>query len=109
MEKVTPVVSVIIPAYNAESTILDALRSVREQTYDDYEIIVVDDASSDNTAEILRSESVNCPGCRIIVLEKNRGPAGARNAGIATARGEWIGFLTVTILGCRIGLRSRWP
>ena len=88
-----PCVSIIIPTYNAAKTIGDALASVRAQTFTDYEVIVVDDASTDDTVAVANSESSNLPNYRIISRPSNGGPAAARNAGISAAKGEWIAFL----------------
>ena len=99
--------SVVIPTYNASATVAVALASVAFQTFRDYEVIVVDDASLDGTAELVElwirqcEDSANgqtqsrgqSPHHRIIRLAVNRGPAAARNAGVAAARGEWIAFL----------------
>lgn len=85
----TPLVSVVMPAYNSRAFIADSIRSVLEQDYDAIELIVVDDGSSDGTPEIARSF-----GDRVQVLEqKNAGPAAARNRGVAEARGEFIAFI----------------
>jgi len=100
-------VSVVIPTYNASATVAVALASVAFQTFRDYEVIVVDDASLDGTAELVElwirqcEDSANgqtqsrgqSPHHRIIRLAVNRGPAAARNAGVAAARGGWIAFL----------------
>jgi glycosyltransferase involved in cell wall biosynthesis len=84
-----PAVSVIIPAYNAGRTIDAALHSVFIQTYRDFEVIVVDDDSTDDTAARLQAW-----GDRIIVTRQpNAGPAAARNLGIRMARGKWLAFL----------------
>jgi len=83
-------VSVIIPTYNRATTVGDAIESVLAQTYQDFEIIVVDDASSDNTAEV-----VSRYGDRVRYLrrETNGGAAAARNDGIRASVGEFISFL----------------
>lgn len=84
-----PRVSVIIPAYNAEEHITETLESVFSQTYTDYEIIVVDDGSTDSTLQLLQSYAG-----RIKILAKaNGGPASARNLAIKHSRGELIAFL----------------
>jgi glycosyltransferase involved in cell wall biosynthesis len=83
-----PLVSAVIPAYNAELTIADAVKSVLAQTSEVAEIIVVDDGSSDRTAEVAAS----FPRTRVI-RQPNGGVGAARNAGIHAASGEWIAFL----------------
>lgn len=84
-----PKVSVIIPTYNGAQYIKQAVDSVLAQTYDDYEIIVVDDGSTDDTAELLRPY-----GDRITYLyQENRKLPAARNTGIRAARGQYLAFL----------------
>jgi glycosyltransferase involved in cell wall biosynthesis len=84
-------VSVIIPTYNRAATILRAVRSVQAQTYQDYELVIVDDGSLDDTAEILAS--LNEPRLRLIRHTTNSGSARARNTGVSEARGDFIAFL----------------
>ncbi|MGE0132674.1 MAG: glycosyltransferase family 2 protein [Blastocatellales bacterium] len=84
-----PKVSVVIPAYNAEKYLAETVRSVLDQTYGDYEVIVVDDGSSDGTLEVAKSFQ-----SRIQVFAKpNGGPASARNLAIKNSRGDYIAFL----------------
>ncbi len=84
-----PLVSVIIPTYNSAHYIVEALESVFEQTFQDFEIIVIDDGSIDGTGEVLKKY-----GERIrFLFQDNGGPASARNRGIRIARGEYIAFL----------------
>lgn len=81
-------ISAVIPAFNAERTIGDAIKSVLAQTRPVNEIIVVDDGSSDRTAEV----AARFPG--VLVLRRpNGGPGAARNTGIKAAKSEWIAFL----------------
>jgi O-antigen/teichoic acid export membrane protein len=88
-----PRVSILIPAYNAEETILDALDSAQAQTTSDIEILVIDDGSTDRTADLVRSRAGTDPRIHLHCLSENKGPAAARNAGIALAKGEWIALL----------------
>jgi len=84
-----PLVSVIIPTYNRAAYLQKALQSVKEQTYQSLEIIVIDDGSTDDTGEMLK----NYEGQLRYFYQENRGISGARNAGIKRARGEFIAFL----------------
>lgn len=85
----TPKVSVIIPAYNQANFLDNAIQSVYAQTYRDYEIVVVDDGSTDDTATVAQRH-----GERIRYLhQENRGLAGARNTGIRAASGELVALL----------------
>lgn len=86
-----PSVTVVIPAYNAGQTLHRALESVWRQDWPDLEVIVVDDASTDDTREVVSCHSR--PGLRMITLAQNRGECGAMNEGIAAATGELIAFL----------------
>lgn len=87
-----PVVSVIIPAYQASSTLVRAFDSMRNQTFTDWEVIIVDDGSTDNTRAV--AEALASKDARVRVLHQpNMGASAARNTGLRTARGEWIGFL----------------
>jgi glycosyltransferase involved in cell wall biosynthesis len=85
-----PVFSVVIPAHNAARTLPSTVRSVLAQTRPDFEIVVVDDGSTDATGESLRSVADD----RIVyVRQTNQGPAAARNAGVERASGEYICLL----------------
>jgi heptose III glucuronosyltransferase len=84
--------TVIVPAYNIEGYIGACLDSLASQWSDDVEILVVDDGSTDKTADIVSSFVARCPGMRLI-RQENRGLSGARNRGIAAARGEYILFV----------------
>lgn len=83
-------ISVVIPLYNKEKQIAYTLRSVFAQTYTDYEIIVVNDGSTDNSVAVV--ESLNDPRIRLI-HQKNAGVSAARNRGIEEAKGEYIALL----------------
>ena len=85
----SPTVSVVIVTYNKADTLPDAINSVLGQTYPDFEVLVVDDGSTDATAE-----RVKAYGDKIRYLpKKNGGTGSARNLGIAEARGPFVAFL----------------
>lgn len=86
-----PLISVIIPCYNAERTLPRTLASVRAQTYRPIEILAVDDASPDGTLRLLREQEA--AGVRVIAQPRNGGAAAARNAAIAVARGQFFAFV----------------
>ncbi len=86
-------ISVVIPAYKRSHVIEKALRSVLEQTYQDFEIIVVDDGSKDDTESVVASLSKEEPRIRYLCHDTNRGAQAARNTGAKAAQGEWIAFL----------------
>ena len=86
-----PLISVVIPVYNVEKYIEEALTSVLNQTYQNIEIIVVDDESPDKSIPKIEQQ-FHDPRIRII-KQKNRGLAGARNTGIRSANGEYVAFL----------------
>lgn len=89
-----PLVSVIIPAYNASKTIIGCLDSVYEQTYRNLEVIVVDDGSKDDTLSILRQYAQEHNDLTFQIYSiPNSGPASARNYGIEHSKGEYIAFL----------------
>ncbi len=89
-----PRVSVVIPAFNAAGLLPRAIASVAAQTMRDVEVLVVDDASGDDTAQVAR-DLLRRHGLAHAVqrLDANRGPAVARNAGVAQARGDYVAFL----------------
>ncbi len=82
-----PLVSVVVPAYQAEAYIGEALESALAQDHGRVEVVVVDDGSTDRTAEIASAYPVR------LLHQANRGPAAARNAGVALARGEFVTIL----------------
>lgn len=104
----SPLISVIIPAYNAEATICDALNSVFNQSFVDYEVIVVDDCSSDSTAMIL-TQYLNHKNYCFVSQSSNRGVSAARNRGLALAKGVWTCFLDADDLLAPDYLRSFEP
>lgn len=83
-----PTVSIIIPTYNRRQSIGRFIKSVLNQTYRDFELIIVDDGSTDNTRELVAG--FNNERIRYVRHEENKGEAAARNTGIKAARGEYI-------------------
>jgi len=90
-ESARPLISVVIPCFNAEHTLLRTLASVRAQTYRPIEIIAVDDASRDGTLRLLRAQEAS--GVRVIAQPRNGGAPAARNAAIAVAAGAFLAFI----------------
>jgi glycosyltransferase involved in cell wall biosynthesis len=87
-----PVVSVIIAAYNATNYIEESINSILGQTISDFELILIDDGSTDNTLAVI--EKYAQIDARIVVVsQKNAGPASARNVGISMAKSQWIAIL----------------
>lgn len=87
--QVKDLVSVIVPAYNAEKTIVECVKSILQQTYKQIEIIVVDDGSTDHTLEILKKEKFDIT----ILSKENGGASSARNYGLLYCKGEFIQFV----------------
>jgi glycosyltransferase involved in cell wall biosynthesis len=90
--KDTPTVSVVIPTYNRANLVTRAIKSVLSQTYKDFEIIVVDDASTDHTGEVVEELQRQHSRIRYIKHKENIGGAAARNTGIRASRGKYIAF-----------------
>lgn len=88
-----PRVSVVMPCYNRADSVRHAIDSVLAQTCSDLELVIVDDASTDETPEIIAEVASGEPRIRVILSERNAGPGVARNTGIAAARGQWIAFI----------------
>jgi glycosyltransferase involved in cell wall biosynthesis len=87
-------ISIIIPAYNAERTLEETLDSITQQTYRDYEVIVVDDGSTDRTAEIVLTHSLQ----PTLIQQTNAGAAVARNTGADGAQGDYFLFCDADIV-----------
>lgn len=101
-----PLVSVIIPAYNAEKFIAQTIDSVISQTYSNWELIVVNDGSTDNTLHIVQTYSNN--DHRISFISKpNTGVSDTRNTGIAKAKGDYIGLLDADDVWLPINLEKK--
>lgn len=86
----SPAVSIVIPAYNAGRYLRECIDSILAQTFSDFEILVIDDASTDNTSDVLASYS----DLRVRSVHhcSNSGPGAARNTGLRQARGRWVAF-----------------
>ena len=88
-----PRISVIIPAYNHERYVAEAIQSVLNQTYQDFEIVITDDGSTDNTVNIIKNFTSD-PRIKLFCFEKNRGAAVAANNCVKEAQGEFIAMLS---------------
>lgn len=93
MKKVDPLISIIMPAYNSEKTIAESINSVLSQTYVSWELIVINDASEDRTAEIVYSYTEKETRIKLLTNTVNRGVSYSRKRGVASAEGEWVAFL----------------
>lgn len=93
MHRKKELVSVIIPVYNVERVIERTIKSVQNQTYKQWELILVDDCSPDSSANIIREIMAGDDRIKYIKLDKNSGAAVARNTGIKAATGKYIAFL----------------
>ncbi len=89
----TPLVSIIMPAYNAENFIVQAILSIQNQTFSNWELIIVDDVSTDTTVEIIKHACAKDTRITFEKLTKNSGTGVARNAALQKARGRYIAFL----------------
>lgn len=85
-----PNVSVVIPCYNREASVRAAVESVLEQDYPCFEVVLVDDCSTDDTLNILNS--IDDPRVKVVTSKVNNGPGVARNRGVSESSGEWVAF-----------------
>jgi teichuronic acid biosynthesis glycosyltransferase TuaG len=86
-------VSIITPAFRAASYIGETIQSVILQTYENWEMLIVDDCSPDDTRDVVRAWCIKDKRIKLICQNRNGGPAAARNAALEVARGRWIAFL----------------
>ena len=94
MNNVTPYISIIIPVFNASAFIENRLKRVFSQRIDkDFDVLLIDDCSTDDTFDILSRFAQNEPRIRLFQQECNQGPASARNRGIKESKGKYIAFL----------------
>lgn len=88
----TPMLSIVMPIYNRAMFLADALQAIEAQGIDDYELIVVDDGSTDDSCQVFQQLAAAFARPWQYVKQENQGPAGARNTGIDIARGEFVAF-----------------
>ncbi|MFC4258500.1 glycosyltransferase family 2 protein [Marinobacter lacisalsi] len=105
--KSTPLVSVIMPAFNSECYIGASVESVLSQDFDNFELIIVDDGSTDKTKLVIDEVIGDDSRVRVLSNGGSKGVSGARNTGIAEAKGDWIAFLDSDDLWCKESLRRR--
>jgi len=86
-------VSVVMPAHNSQGSLSESIKSVQAQAYADWELIIVDDASRDDTLALAKQFASGDPRISVLLLEQNVGVAEARNRGIKAARGQYLTFL----------------
>lgn len=89
----SPIVSIIIPLYNKEKWIERTLSSIVNQSFTDWEAIIVDDGSTDRSVEVVESFILKNPGNWVLIKNRNAGQCKTRNSGIAQAKGEYTAFL----------------
>jgi glycosyltransferase involved in cell wall biosynthesis len=90
---VRPLVSAVVPTYNRPTGLREAVRSIDEQTYDNLEVVIVDDGSDHKYAKSVADESTDCRQLSIREHDENRGVSAARNTGIDASSGEYVAFL----------------
>jgi len=102
----TPLVSIIVPLYNYEVYIKDCIRSIKNQDYDNYELIVIDDCSTDSSYEVAKGYEDD--KTTVIKMDKNRGYSKAKNEGIILSKGRFVvtldadDMLTKNSISCRV-------
>ena len=86
-------VSIITPAYRCAGVVGETIQSVLDQTHANWELLIAEDCSPDDSREVIRRWAETDPRIKLIALERNGGPAAARNAALECARGRWLAFL----------------
>ncbi len=102
-----PLVSIVIPAYNAAKYISETIGSVLNQSYQEFEIIVVDDASTDNTLQVVRGLAAKDNRIKLIELPHSGNPAVPRNRGVKESTGKYIAFLDADDIWVRSKLKDQ--
>lgn len=103
----TPLVSIIMPCYNAERYILNSIESVLAQTYQNWELLITDDSSTDNSVEIIKEYCLKDIRINLLVSNDHHGIAGTRNLSIERAKGRFIAFLDNDDLWTRYKLEKQ--
>lgn len=103
----TVLVSVIMPAYNAEKSIAESIESVLDQTYRNFELLVIDDFSKDQTIQIVEQFMLKDNRIKIIKNSNNKGVAETRNVGLNQAKGDYVAFLDSDDLWCEDKLKKQ--
>lgn len=93
LKRLEPLVSIVTPCYNSAAFITETLDAVVAQNYTNWELIVVDDRSADETCRIVEAFASRHPRIRLVALKENGGVSNARNIGLAAAKGKYIAFL----------------
>ena len=92
-ERKSGLVSIVVPVYNAGQFIAETIHCVQAQTYRAWELLLVEDGSSDGSREIIQQKCAEDERVRLVVQEENGGAARARNRGVQEARGQYLCFL----------------
>ena len=93
MKNKTPFLSIVVPVYNVEDYLVRCLESILSQSFIDWEMIIVDDCSPDNSQAIIQKYQAQDSRIRCIINQKNKGLGGARNIGISHCQGAYILFI----------------
>jgi glycosyltransferase involved in cell wall biosynthesis len=88
-----PLISIVVPTYNRLKTLPNTIQSILKQTYDHWELIIVDDGSTDGTEKLVHEYSARDSRIKYVFNGRNKGPSAARNTGIRHSQGEYIAFL----------------
>lgn len=88
-----PLVSIVVPVYNAEQFISDTIKTVKDQSYKNWELLLIDDSSQDDSVKIIKKHTRKDKRIKLLRQPKNQGAAKARNRGISVAKGRYIAFL----------------
>jgi len=103
----TPLISIITPNYNASEFVEETIESIINQTYKNWELIIVDDSSTDNSIVIIENCISGDDRIKLLKLNANSGPAIARNKGIEASKGEYISFLDSDDSWCSNKLKTQ--